>query len=156
MEYEKYLERIKDFAKKTTRLQRLLAGLFLFAFLGGYVAFINPAQKLLEMRNSQRRSDVVNILNAVYQYSIEPGVQLPESITETPTMICRSDAKSCEGLVDISQILAVEKNLLSGVPVDPKEKDDNVSGYQISRSASGRIVVSAPLAENGVVINFSK
>jgi hypothetical protein len=156
MEYDKYLEKIKDFARKSTLRQRFLAGFVLLVLLGGYVVYLNPAKKLLEMRNSQRRSDVVNILNAVYQYSKEPNVEFPTSITQEPIMICRSDANSCEGLIDISQILVLEKRLLSKVPVDPNEEDSNISGYQISRFANGRISVTAPLAENGVVINFSK
>jgi len=111
---------------------------------------------LLEMRNSQRRSDVVNILNAVYQYSADHGGDLPFQLAGSPAMICRSKAQSCEGLVDISQILASEKKVLSSVPVDPKEKDPNSSGYQISRLANGRINVTAPLAENNAAISLSK
>ncbi len=156
MEYEKYLENGKSFLIKTTKKQRVFAGLSLLIILGGYVAFLNPSRKLLEMRNSQRRSDAVNILNAVYQYSIEPDMEFPSSITETPKTICRSDALSCDGLVDLSQVLKIEKRLLSKVPIDPKEKDANSSGYQIARLSSGRISVTAPLAENGVIINFSK
>lgn len=156
MEYEKYLEKSKNFIVKTTLWQRVFAGLFLLVILGGYVAYMNPAKKLLEMRNSQRRSDAVNILNAVYQFSTESNVEFPPSIKETPKSICRSDATSCEGLVDLSEVVKVEKRLLSEIPVDPREKDKNSSGYQISRLANGRISVSAPLAENGVIINFSK
>lgn len=156
MDFEKYLEKMKGFVEESTLKQRFLAGIFLAFILIGYVIFLNPAKRLLEMRNSQRRSDVVNILNTVYQYAADNKGPLPESITNTPAMICQSKAVTCEGLVDLTQILAVEKKLLSEVPVDPNEKDPNASGYQIVRLSNGRISVSAPLAENNAVISLSK
>ncbi|HCO99435.1 MAG TPA: hypothetical protein DIT56_02400 [Candidatus Moranbacteria bacterium] len=156
MDYEKYLEEIKNYIKKSTKKQRALFLVGLVIVLGVVIVAINPAKKMLEMRNSQRRSDVVNILNSVYQYSIDHSGELPESITTQPTVICKSNALSCDGLVDISEITDDEKYLLSKVPVDPKEKDVNSSGYQILKHSNGRISVSAPLAENNAVINLSK
>ncbi|MDD5463852.1 MAG: hypothetical protein PHP62_01785 [Candidatus Moranbacteria bacterium] len=156
MDYEKYLEEIKNYIKKSTKKQRALFLAGLVIVLGVVIVAINPAKKMLEMRNSQRRSDVVNILNSVYQYSIDHSGELPESITTQPTVICKSNALSCDGLVDISEITDDEKYLLSKVPVDPKEKDANSSGYQILKHSNGRISVSAPLAENNAVINLSK
>lgn len=155
MEYQKYLELFK---KKISDLSRAQwAGVIFVAIiaLGAAVYFIDPQKKLLERRNSQRRSDVVNILNAVYKYSVD-NETLPDSITTTPTMICKSGAQSCDGLVDISEIIKKEEKLLSEVPVDPKSNDPNNSGYQIFKSPNGRINVSAPLAENNAVISLSK
>jgi len=115
----------------------------------------DPAKKMLEMRNSKRRSDVVNILNVVYQYKIDKGV-LPEGITNNPLMICSGKTGSCDGLVDLSNVIVDEKKILSKIPIDPNEKNPNASGYQIFLSSNGRINVTAPLAENNAVINLSK
>jgi|GEM_PF-726857 len=156
MNYEEYLKKITTFLKKTSLWQRLLAATILVAILVVVIILINPAKKLLERRNSQRRTDVVNILNAVYQYSFDHDGQLPFSLTAEPMMICKTKAQSCEGLVEISAITGNKKYLLSVVPVDPREKDANSSGYQISKLSSGRISVSAPLAENNAVISLSK
>ncbi|HAR99510.1 MAG: hypothetical protein UR95_C0004G0028 [Parcubacteria group bacterium GW2011_GWC1_36_108] len=156
MDYEKYLEEIKSYIKKSSKKQRVLAVFVLITILAAVVFAINPEKKLLERRNSQRRSDVANILNSVYQYSIDHSGELPESITTQPTVICKSNALSCDGLVDISEITDDEKYLLSKVPVDPKEKNANSSGYQIHKLTNGRISVSAPLAENNAVISLSK
>ncbi|KKQ38971.1 MAG: hypothetical protein US57_C0026G0007 [Candidatus Moranbacteria bacterium GW2011_GWC2_37_73] len=145
MDYEKYLEEIKSYIKKSSKKQRVLAVFVLITILAAVVFAINPEKKLLERRNSQRRSDVANILNSVYQYSIDHSGELPESITTQPTVICKSNALSCDG-----------KYLLSKVPVDPKEKNANSSGYQIHKLTNGRISVSAPLAENNAVISLSK
>lgn len=156
MNYEEYLEKFKSFAKKSTLKQRFGASFVLVVILVGGIVYINPAKKLLEMRNSQRRSDVVNILNSVYQYSIEHNGELPAAITLEPTMICKSNASSCDGLVDISNVIKDGRYVISKVPVDPREKSANSSGYQIFRLASGRISVAAPLAENNAVISLSK
>jgi len=156
MEFEHYLEKCKLFVKNTSIWQRILFAVVLFVILGGVVFWINPAKKLLEMRNSQRRSDVVNILNSVYQYSLDNGGNLPKNLTSESVAICKSKAASCENLIDISEIINNKKYLLSEVPVDPQEKDANSSGYQIAKLSNGRIRVSAPLAENGAVINLSK
>ncbi|KKQ51260.1 MAG: hypothetical protein US70_C0020G0010 [Parcubacteria group bacterium GW2011_GWD2_38_11] len=156
MDYEKYLEEINIYIKKSTKKQRIFVVFVLLVVLLVVIIAINPAKKMLEIRNSQRRSDVVNILNSVYQYSIEHNGALPESITSEPTMICKSGALSCDGLVDISEIANNKRYLLLKVPVDPKEKNVNSSGYQISKLANGRISVSAPLAENNAVISLSK
>lgn len=156
MEFEEYLEKFKKIIKESSFRQRVIFGLVVLILLIGYVIFLNPAKKLVEMRNSQRRTDVVNILNTVYQFVADNKGELPQTITSTPTKICQSKASSCEGLVDLSSVLEVEKKLLSSVPVDPRETDKNSSGYQISRQANGRISISAPLAENGAVITLSK
>lgn len=156
MEYEKYLEKIKSFIEKSTLWQRAIFIFLIVVILVVVIILINPAKKLLEMRNSQRRTDVANILNSVYQYALDNEGNLPSSITFKPTMICRTGAQSCDGMVDVSQIVSNKKYLLLSVPVDPTEKNTNSSGYQISKLSNGRISVSAPLAENKAVISRSK
>ncbi len=156
MEYQKYIEQAKSRILNLTKIQKVIIAAVIILLIGVGVYLINPKKKLLEMRNSQRRSDVVNILNAVYQYSADQEGKLPFPIPSEPTMICRTKASSCEGLVDISEVIATEKKILSEVPVDSSEKNPNIAGYQIYKSANGRINVTAPLAENRAVISLSK
>lgn len=155
MDYQLFAQQLKTKIFSLTKLQKFFLFLILFVILAVTIFFVNPKRKLLEMRNSQRRSDVVNILNAVYKFSQDGGV-LPINVTDKPTMICKTGAQSCEGLIDISEVVAKENKTLSEVPVDPKDEDLNSSGYEIWKSASGRINVSAPLAENKAVITLSK
>lgn len=154
MEYQEIVKQVKNKISNLTTVQRTVAVCFLLILIAGGIFLLNPKKKLIEMRNSQRRNDVVNIVNAVYEYSRKN--QLPDSITSAPTMICKSEASSCEGLVDLSKILATEEKFLSEVPADPSIDDSNSSGYQIYRSSNGRINVTAPLAENKAVISLSK
>ena len=156
MKYYKYIEQSKNIIKKIT-VRRWIAIIFMaLLIIGAGIYFAKPQKKLLDMRNSQRRSDVVNILNAVYKYSSEYGGDLSAVISGEPIAICRTDATSCENLVDLSVVIEREKETLAEIPVDPSEKGMNSSGYQISKSKNGRINVTAPLAENGAVISRSK
>ena len=156
MDYQKYFQTLQTFWQNLSLWKRFFVYFLVLIFLGVGIFLYNPAKKMLEMRNSQRRSDVVNILNAVYQYRSDKSGELPHNISSEPTMICRTGASSCDGLVDFSKIVLDEKKLLSEVPVDPREKDQNLSGYQIYISGNGRLNVKAPLAENNAVINLSK
>ena len=156
MDYQKYMQLVRNFWKKLSLWKRSFIVLLILILAGVGIFLSNPAKRFLEMRNSQRRSDVVNILNAVYQYRLDQNGALPANIGASPTMICKGKAASCDGLVDISQVLVIEKTILSSVPIDPKEDRLNISGYQISLSANGRINVTAPLAENNAVISLSK
>ena len=119
------------------------------------IIFINPSKKLAEMRNSSRRTDVIAIVNAAYQYNKDNNGKLLELITETPKTICNSSGAACNGFVDLSEMIATRK-YIDKIPTDPKEKTPNSSGYQISKTASGRISVTASNAERGAIINSSK
>lgn len=156
MDYEKYLEKVKIFSKNMTLFQKIIGIFVMLLIVSVVVLLLNPQKKLAERRNAQRRSDVANVLNSVYQYAVDNNGQLPGNITAKPNMICRDNSKSCDGLVDISEIIKDKRYLLSAVPIDPKEKDANISGYQIAKLTNGRISVIAPLAENKAVVSLSK
>lgn len=154
MEYDKIIAKAKEIFLNLTKAQKISLAIILVIILLVAVYIVNPKKKLVEMRNSQRRSDVVNILNAVYKFS-EDGGNI-SFLTATPTGICRQQAASCEGLVDLSLVINKESKVLSEIPTDPASKDPNSTGYQIWKSASGRINISAPLAENRAMITLSK
>jgi hypothetical protein len=124
-------------------------------FLFAIIIFINPSKKLAEMRNSSRRNDVITIVNAVYQYNKDTNGKLLELITETPKTICNSSGAACNDFIDLSEMVATKK-YINSIPTDPKEKTTGSSGYQISKTANGRISVTAPNAERGAIINSSK
>jgi prepilin-type N-terminal cleavage/methylation domain-containing protein len=123
----------------------ILAGIVLLA--------INPSRNLSDTRNAQRRLDVNTINSAVYQYAIANGT-VPASITVTPTAACASGGV-CTGLVDLTVLTALGRYLVA-IPKDPTTGTANSTGYNISRDANGRIVVSAPGAEVGAVISVTR
>lgn len=129
----------------------IVAIILLFAI----IIFINPPKRLAEMRNSNRRTDVIALVNAAYQYNKDNNGKLLELITETPKTICNSSGVACNGFVDLSEMVATKK-YINAIPTDPREKISNSSGYQIFKTATGRISVTAPNAERGAIINSSK
>jgi type IV pilus assembly protein PilA len=126
------------------------------AILSGIVIVaVNPAKQFGDTRNAQRRVDVNTILNAVYQYAVDHNGVLPASITTSTTEICKTDAASCTGLVDFSDLTADEKYLVA-IPTDPGGTSSNGAGYRIVKSANGRVTVTAPGAEQGLTVSVTR
>jgi len=127
----------------------------IIAILAGIVILaVNPGKQLGDTRNAERKADV-NILNAVYQYSIDNQGNLPSSITTTATDICATGASSCTGLVDLS-VLSNNGKYLVAIPSDPQTGTSTDTHYQIAQNANGRVTVSAPSAEQGETISATR
>ena len=139
-----------------TLLEILLVVAAIGILAGIVIIAVNPGKQLGDTRNAQRRTDVNTILNAVYQYSIDNNGNLPTSITVTPTEICMTDAVSCSGLIDLS-VLTADEEYLTSIPTDPSSNcTANGVCYQISKSANGRVTISAPDAEQDAVITVTR
>ena len=148
--------------KKLLRSQRgftlieILLVVAAIAILAGIVIVaINPNKQLGDTRNAQRKSDVTTILNAAYQYSLDNNGTLPASIVASSTEICATGAVSCVGFVDLSVLTLNEKYVVS-IPNEPQKVNANGAGYLISRSANGRVVVSAQYPEQSAVITVTR
>ena len=155
---ENFMKYLKVAMEKFTALalsKKIAIIVVVIILLFTLIIFINPPKRLAEMRNSNRRTDVIAIVNATYQYNKDNNGKLLELITETPKTICNSGGAACNGFVDLSEMVATKK-YIDKIPTDPKEKTPNSSGYQISKTANGRISVTAPNAERGAIINSSK
>ena len=141
--------------KGFTLIEILLVVAAIAILAGIVIVAINPGKQLGDTRNAQRRSDVTTILNGVYQYSLDNNGVIPASISATSTEICAAGAASCTNVIDLSALTLNQKYLVS-MPQDPQKVTANGNGYEISKSANGRITVTAPLAEQGTVISVSR
>ena len=125
------------------------------AILAGIVIVaINPGKQLGTTKNADRQASVNTILNAVYQYSIDNGGSLPASITTTQTEICKVGA-TCTGLIDLS-VLTDNAVYIVDLPADPTGASTNGIGYEILKTANGRVTVVAPDAEQGATISVTR
>jgi type II secretory pathway pseudopilin PulG len=118
---------------------------------------INPAKNFQDTRNTQRSSDVTQILNAVTQYTSEMGHTLGDLgtiplcdplLTVTPAAIGTGGVNLATNLVD---------TYIVGIPMDPVDGTAADTGYTICQSAGGRVTIDAPGAEGaGKVISVKR
>lgn len=97
---------------------------------------VNPLRQFQSARDSQRRSDLYAVTNAVYQYAVENNGSLPSSITSTPT-----DIGQGSGNLDLYSVLV--PTYIADIPYDPSTGDPNTTNYVLFSTSSGRIVASA-------------
>ncbi|MEY4744555.1 MAG: hypothetical protein RL272_500 [Candidatus Parcubacteria bacterium] len=142
-----------------TLLEILLAVALLATLAGIVILALNPAKQLADTRNAQRRSDVVTILDALYQYGVDNSGAYPGAI---PTGTC-GDAGSevckiggvCTGLVNLTALTTNEKYVVS-IPTDPTGATTNGTGYFVVKTANNRLTVCAPSAEQGATISVTR
>lgn len=124
---------------------------------------INPARQFGQANNTKRRSDTLQILNAIHQYVAENSGQLP---TEVAALVADTDTvfndtnfpNLCGELVT---------NYLPALPTDPSLNTANITdcaavggygntGYEIAIDAANRVTVSAPTTDNAAVIRVTR
>lgn len=131
---------------------------------------LNPTQHFQGARNSQRSSDVTAILDSIYEYQAANTGNLPASVqglTAATTYDIRSTA-AVGNKVDLCANLV--PTYVADMPLDPDTNfgtktgatacaggtDTYATGYTITKSATGRITVSAPHAENSATISVTR
>lgn len=95
---------------------------------------VNPGRQFASARDTQRRSDLYGVTQAVYQYATENDGDLPAGITTSPQDIGSSGANLATVLVP---------TYIPALPVDPSTGTQSVTGYTIYLDANGRVVASA-------------
>lgn len=151
----------KNFKKSVqgfTLLEVLLVVAIIAILAGIVIIAINPGKNLGDSRNSQRSADVNTILNGAYQYALDNNGTLPAGITSTSTEVCATGAASCTGLIDLTPLTTAGKYLVS-IPKDPQCATVcavNGAGYKINKDVNGRLIVTAPYAEQGKTISVTK
>lgn len=149
----------KEFSKKKngfTLIELLVVIGILAVLLAIVLVAINPAKQFAQANNTQRKSDVNQLLNAINQYAADNKGALPSGITTTAQPISNSGANICTVLVP---------TYMAALPTDPTSGTAFTScttyttGYTVVRSATSsasRVTVTAPSAENGEVISVTR
>jgi type IV pilus assembly protein PilA len=117
---------------------------------------INPAKNFADARNTQRQSDVREILSAITQYTGEQGHAL-SGLGSFPT--CPSVATI--GTDNLNLATGLVPSYIVGIPKDPLTAVGGGTpsaantGYTACQTA-GRVQIDAPAAENGKVISVKR
>lgn len=95
---------------------------------------VNPGRQFASARDTQRRSDLYGLTNAIYQYSVENNGTIPNIITQTSQEVGT-------GGVNLGTMLV--PTYIGSIPKDPSGGTDAATGYLIYRNTNGRLVASA-------------
>ncbi len=140
-----------------------ILGFVMFPLLLAFMLIaINPSRQFAQANDTQRKSDVNVILNAISQYQAESSGILPLELTSDRTI-----SKISKTGVDICSLLV--PNYVQALPSDPKVQDGDPiedcessydTGYTIEivnrGSTNPTITISAPNAELNEKISVSR
>ncbi|MBU1931171.1 type II secretion system GspH family protein [Patescibacteria group bacterium] len=120
-------------------LIELLVVIGVIAILAAIVLVaVNPGRQFANARDTQRRSDLYSITNAVYQYAVEHNGNLPGSFPASAT--CVGNIAPC---YDLSVSLVA--TYMAEMPYDPSDPDADAADtkYTVYQNTDGRIVAGA-------------
>ncbi len=115
---------------------------------------INPAKNFADARNTQRSSDVTQILNATTQYTGEQGKSLADFGTIPLCTATPAHIGTGTGNINVATLLV--PTYIVAIPKDPSNGTDADTNYTICNAAAGRVQIDAPGAENGKVISVKR
>jgi len=157
-----------NYKNKGFTLLEILLVVGIISILAGIIILaINPTKQLGDTRNAQRRADVLTIMNAIYQFSIDNhgnmdtinnGSTLPDGSGSTCAANVGTDAKNLR-----DSLVGNDAVYLTDIPHDPSisvfQSGDNTEYYVVQSSSTGRISVCAPdvsLETNNTAIQVTR
>src|SRR3989344_9134822 len=155
-------------SKGFTLIELLVVIGILTVLLAIVLIAVNPAKQFAQANNTQRRSDVNAILNAIHQYAADNKGNIPSGITTTTKTICKVGGTvslaECPAATGVDVCATLVTKYVADLPKDPKdsEVDPTTNGpcaagtlgyntkYTVVSSASdNRITVSATGEDEG-------
>lgn len=145
------LKKINKFAGFT--LIELLVVIGIIGILAAIVLIaVNPGRQFAQARDTQRRSDLLSITNAVYQFAAEHNGDLPDTDGDDTTSnfptatTCIGTTAPCFDLgaaTDEAGTEVIVPTYIGGIPLDPATGTAANTGYSIYQDANGRLVATA-------------
>lgn len=121
---------------------------------------INPARQFGQANNTRRRSDVLQILNAIHQYVAENKGILPPALAPAGAI---ATTPIGSGATEIDICADLMPNYIPALPTEPSLATAAITnctaystGYSVSKDAQNRITVSSPVTDNGEIITVTR
>ena len=104
---------------------------------------VNPGRQFAAARDTQRRNDVYQMVNAVYQYSVENNGTFPTDITTTPTNIGDGTGSTINLSDDLvpDYIPEIPNDPSTGTPTDTQYVIF-LNGNRVTASATGELATT--------------
>jgi type IV pilus assembly protein PilA len=119
------------------------------------IVAINPAKNFADTRNTQRSSDVQQVLNAMWQYAAEPGHTVVDFGTIPTCGTSTVEIGTAVGNLNLATLLV--DTYIADIPVDPASGNTAAAtGYTACKTTGNRLQIAAPEAENGKTIVVKK
>ncbi len=143
--------------KGFTLIELLVVMGILAVLLTAVLMAINPSRQFAQARDSQRRNDVLAVLDAVQQSMADNKGVLPGSITATPTEIKTGGIDLCSELMPkYISILPSDPSLNTSLTVCPASPATYATNYYISKDSDGRVTVTANGKEIATSISVTR
>jgi type IV pilus assembly protein PilA len=144
---------MKKFIKGFTLIE-LLVVIGIIGILAAIVLVaVNPGRQFAQARDTQRKTDLLAVTNAIYQYAAEHNGNLPDtdgddSTSNFPTSAtCIGDTAPCFDLGAASNAadptVTVVPTYVAAMPTDPSTGTAANTQYTIYVNTDGRVVASA-------------
>jgi len=121
----------------------IIAGIIILASVT--LIAVNPAKNFAAARDTQRKTDVTLILNAITQYTSERGNLLSDFGNLPECNAGGAEIGTGANKIDLGEILVPA--YLIDIPTDPETGTDAATRYTICKSRQDEIRISAPGAE---------
>ena len=159
--------KVSQRSKRGFTLLEILLVVAAIAILAGIVIVaLNPSKQLGDTRNAERSSDVVTLLNAVYQYAIDNNGNLPANIDTitTTSQVFGTSVSGCDSTCTAASSTASCLDLTSdlvptyivAMPKDGTTGTDANTDYYINKDANGRLTVGSCDPEQSAVISVQR
>jgi len=132
-------------------LIELLVVIGVIAILAAVVLVaVNPGRQFAQARDTQRKSDLYSLSNAIYQYVAEHNGILPDTdgddaTSNFPTTSTEIGSNGFD-LANAGNAAGTEPMIptyIAEIPMDPATGTTANTGYSIYENADGRVVASA-------------
>ena len=152
------MNKLKNATTKGFTLIELLVVIGIIAILAAIVLVaVNPGRQFASARDTQRRSDLLTLTNAIYEFAAEHNGNLPgtddtltvHNFPTTPT--CVGTAAPCFDLGAAGAVDGADDGVddpiiptyVAGMPEDPSTGTPEDTGYVVSVGTDGRVVATA-------------